>query len=124
MQLKNLSSAIGKSFSDEELLSELKRVLSEYPDAFPVPGLCSPGWSLKFSMAPGILSLQCHRIGNNILKGYIQVRFTEFLQRDCQDVMIEDERSGTLKFVLNCTNGEIEFSAEPYSVREYDPEEF
>ena len=38
--------------------------------------------------------------------------------------MIEDERSGTFKFVLNLTSGEIEFSAESYAVREYDPEEF
>ena len=79
---------------------------------------------MKAGRTPRILSLELEPVGNATLQGRVQVQFTEFLQRDCQDVMIEDDRAGALRFLLNLTNGEIEFTAESYPVREYDPEEF
>jgi hypothetical protein len=124
MRLTNSLRAVGTSSFEEVMLQELNQLMVKSSGEFPLARLCSPGWALKADGLPLVMSVEPGPKENEILQGSLQVHFQEFLQRDCQDVMIEDKRSGTLHFVFNLATGEIAFNAEQYPVREYDPEEF
>jgi hypothetical protein len=75
-------------------------------------------------LGPKITNLKLSPAVDQMLAGVFEVTFREFLQKDCQDLLLEDQHSGNINFVLNPVTGEITFSAVQYPVREYDPEEF
>jgi hypothetical protein len=124
MRLVNSLPAVGTSSFEEAMVQELNQLLKQAPGEFPISRLCSPGWVFKESGLSTVMSIELGLKERSFLQGFVQVQFDEFLQRDCQDVLIEDKRSGTLRFTLDLTTGEITFDAEQYPVREFDPEEF
>jgi hypothetical protein len=124
MILKQCPGNLSKENFAAALLAELNNRIKVSEDEFPLRKLASPGWCPSVNSQARIEKLEWQEIGDGFIQGNFTVSFQEFMQRDCQDVMTEGRHSGTMNFRLNALTGEIQFSAEVYPTREYDPEEF
>ncbi|MDB6121573.1 MAG: hypothetical protein JWQ71_566 [Pedosphaera sp.] len=124
MIVKHCLSHLGKETFAVELLAELNNAIRVSADEFPLRKLASPGWCPSTESQARIEKLESLVVREELVEGSFVVSFQEFMQRDCQDVMTEGRHSGKMNFRLNVATGEIEFSAEQYPVREFDPEEF
>lgn len=124
MKLQSCLRSFGTKDFSNELQSELNSWIQKAPEKFPLSQLSSSGWAPKNDAGATISDVEVASVSANSLTGTFGVTFREFLQKDCQDLLMEDRHSGKIQFELNPVTGEISFSAFQYPVREYDPDEF
>jgi hypothetical protein len=124
MILKHCLGEIGGKSFGTALLAELNGLITATAQEFPLDKLASPGWCPSTESQARIEDLEFREVAGELAEGSFLVSFQEFMQRDCQDVLVEGRHSGRMTFRLHFSTGEIEFAAESHPTRDYDPEEF